>query len=103
MSFDSLPNASLVPIPFQKLYCTMLDEMTACGGDYASCNSPAEVRSMKDDRIEQFMGYTVAGVDPMKCNIVQEYVNSGRAQEKSRSGDRQCTAEEVRKYLYSIA
>lgn len=78
----------------QKLYCQMLTDMSGCSDAWSECLSPADVRSMKDARIEQFLNYQVEGIDTQKCNVVQEYVNSGRAQENSQNSAQGCSSEE---------
>ena len=79
----------------------MLADTVNCGSVWKDCHTAAEVRSIKDShiaaRINQFAGAKDGGVDINDCEVVKEYVESGRAEQVQHTTEGSCTNREVRK------
>ena len=76
----------------------MLSETLGCGDFWSRCHSPQEVRNMKDlhidARISQFQDNR-EGVDIKLCDVVKEYLDSGRADQIEQTTEGSCTSREV--------
>lgn len=92
----------------QKYTCQMLSDTVECGSVWKDCHTAAEVRSIKDShiaaRINQFAGASSSSgsdggggssVDIHQCQVVKEYVESGRAEEVQHTTEGSCTNREV--------
>ena len=77
----------------------MLADTVNCGSVWKDCHTAAEVRSIKDShiaaRINQFAGAKDGGVDINDCEVVKEYVESGRAEQVQHTTEGSCTNREV--------
>lgn len=84
---------------FQAFTCQMLTDTVACGELWSRCHSDTEIRSMKDmhisARVQQFQGNS-DGIDVKQCDVVKEYIRSGRADQKSEVT--KCSFAQVRTY-----
>lgn len=83
----------------QRYTCQMLKDTVECGSLWKVCHTPAEVRTMKDSHIEarmsQFSDKSREDVDIEKCDVVKEYVESGRAEQIQQTTEGSCTQREV--------
>ena len=92
----------------------MLSDTVECGSVWKDCHTAAEVRSIKDShiaaRINQFAGASSSssagsdggGVDIHQCQVVKEYVESGRAEEVQHTTEGSCTNREVLIYYREL-
>ena len=69
-----------------------------CGELWKRCHSADEVRTIQDThiqaRITQFRDNR-EGIDVFKCPVVEEYINSGRADQIDQSTEGACSLAEV--------
>ena len=69
-----------------------------CGELWKRCHSPSEVRTIQDThiqaRITQFRDNR-EGIDVFKCPVVEEYIDSGRADQIDQSTEGSCSLAEV--------
>ena len=106
----SFPNCKYIitffcfPSIFQAFTCQMLKDTVACGELWSQCHTRKEIRSMKDmhinARVQQFKGNDI---DVKVCDVVKEYIRSGRAEQKSEVT--KCSFAEVIKnilYYFSV-
>ena len=82
----------------QKYTCKLLSDTDECGALMKRCHSASEVRRNQDTyiqaRISQFRDNT-EGIDVFKCHVVEEYINSGRADQVDQSTEGGCSVSEV--------
>jgi len=83
----------------QKYTCQMLKETVSCGDAWQSCHTQHEVRTMKDQhiqaRMDQFKANRGGDVDITKCDVIKEYIDSGRADQVHQTTEGSCTNSEV--------
>eukprot|EP00094_Tigriopus_californicus_P001882 TCALIF_01813-PA protein Name:"Protein of unknown function" AED:0.13 eAED:0.13 QI:1203/0.75/0.6/1/0.5/0.6/5/0/267 len=81
----------------QSVTCQMLKDTVECGNLWSRCHNSQEIRSQKDmhiaARIQQYQDRPY-DVDVNQCPVIQEYLRSGRANQK-RSEEERCTSEQV--------
>jgi len=86
------------PEEYQKFTCKLLSDTAECGELWKRCHSASEVRSIQDThiqaRITQFRDNT-EGIDVFKCPVVEEYINSGRADQVDQSTEGACSVSQV--------
>ena len=80
----------------------MLKETVSCGDVWQSCHTQHEVRTMKDQhigaRMTQFKANRGGGgsdVDITKCDVIKEYIDSGRADQVHQTTEGSCTNSEA--------
>ena len=83
---------------FQEHTCKLLSDTVECGELWKRCHSAGEVRTIQDThiqaRITQFRDNR-EGIDVFKCPVVEEYINSGRADQIDQSTEGACSLAEV--------
>jgi len=83
---------------YQKHTCKLLSDTVECGELWKRCHSADEVRTIQDThiqaRITQFRDNR-EGIDVFKCPVVEEYINSGRADQIDQSTEGACSLAEV--------
>ena len=75
-----------------------MSDTVECGELWKRCHSAGEVRTIQDThiqaRITQFRDNR-EGIDVFKCPVVEEYINSGRADQIDQSTEGACSLAEV--------
>jgi len=87
------------PEKSQENTCNLLVEtVTNCGEIWNRCYSPDEVRNIKDMHIQARIGQFQNNIDEIevvKCSVVKEYLESGRAEDVDQSIRGSCSIAEV--------
>lgn len=83
---------------YKTITCQILRDTVKCGNVWSRCYKAKEVRSMKDSYIKARMDQMNSDrqdLDVSQCDVVKEYLASGRAQQEEENQGARCSHEEV--------